>query len=373
MTVTHTTAPRSRGHATTTRLHRTASGLAIAWSVSTMALGLLWTVSDAGYPWGAGTIGLLPSLDRPLAAWLLVGLSALALCAFVAASVRPSTDLPKPRWPDRLLLGIGIVVTVLVAGAGGLALLGYLPMILGSLVLGSGPDLDLPVLWSSTVSLSNTLGGVALIVTATALRRAALQACTQCGRVPRAPGRSDPAGEGPLQRWVLTAVVVAVLAPLAYAVTRVAWFVGVPLGISPAMLETMGDARWSGLGLATGATVGAILTTGLVSRWGEAFPRWVPRLRGRPVPVGLAVVPALVVAAAVTSAGVSFAFVVLSRDLGPLPGTVADWGAWLPTMLWPLWGVALFIAAMAYRLRRRPPCTRCGSGGRGSSTLRPHL
>ena len=31
-----------------------------------------------------------------------------------------------------------------------------------------------------------------------------------------------------------------------------------------------------------------------------------------------------------------------------------------PAMLWPLWGVALAAAALAYYYRRRGICTRCG-------------
>ncbi|MFI6157590.1 hypothetical protein ACIBCA_33460 [Kitasatospora sp. NPDC051170] len=46
-----------------------------------------------------------------------------------------------------------------------------------------------------------------------------------------------------------------------------------------------------GLSLVTEAV--ALLTLGLVSGWGEVFPRWVPFLRGRRVPPLAAVVPAV--------------------------------------------------------------------------------
>ena len=35
-----------------------------------------------------------------------------------------------------------------------------------------------------------------------------------------------------------------------------------------------------------------LLTLGLVQRWGEVVPRWIPRVGGKPVPPMLAVVPA---------------------------------------------------------------------------------
>jgi hypothetical protein len=359
MTSTHTMEARSRRPVTSGQLLSRAPAVALAWSLCTGTLGVLWTITDLAYPWGEGRVGLMTALDHSAAGWLLVGLSSLALVALAASARRRTTGSHARRWPDRLLLGIGLLVTVLIADAGGLALLGYLPMLLGSLVLGSLPDLQLSNLWSSFVSLSHTLGGVALVLTGIVARRSARQACVRCGLV---PGRRKAQGVGAAQQWALPAVVVAVVVPLTYAATRTAWFVGVPLGIDPTTLDDLGDARWAGLGLAAGAVVGAVLTTGLVSGWGEVFPRWVPGLRGRPVPVGLAVVPAVVVAAAVTSAGLSFLLVLVSQAFGSLPATTADWGAWLPTTLWPLWGVALFTAAQAYRLRRRPPCPLCASG-----------
>lgn len=103
-------------------------------------------------------------------------------------------------------------------------------------------------------------------------------------------------------------------------------------------------AVWTGAWLGTFAIIGAILTLGLVQRWGERFPRWLPGLAGRPVPVRLAVVPALVVSALVTSAGLG-----LTSNASRFTG-----GFWfyLPQLLWPVWGVALAAAALAYHLRR---------------------
>jgi hypothetical protein len=297
------------------------------------------------------------SLDRPVAGWLLVVLAAFVLTSMAAARAASHKSGRGARWPDRVTLAIGVLVLLFIADAGGLALLGYLPMILGAIVVGSPPDLDPSNVWSSLVSLFHTTGGLALVLTGIVLRRVARQACAACGRAHDTEDRRRPQG---LQRWARHTVTLAVVVPLFYAVTRIAWFVGIPLGVDSGMPEDMGDARWAGLGLAAGAIVGAILTTGLVSRWGETFPRWVPGLRGRPVPVGLAVVPALFVAATVTSAGVSFILTLVSPQFGQLPGTTADWGAWLPTTLWPLWGAALFASAMAYRTRRLPPCPFCG-------------
>lgn len=43
-----------------------------------------------------------------------------------------------------------------------------------------------------------------------------------------------------------------------------------------------------------------MLTLGLVHRWGEELPRWVPVLGGRRIPVSAAVIPASLGAALVT-------------------------------------------------------------------------
>jgi hypothetical protein len=150
-------------------------------------------------------------------------------------------------------------------------------------------------------------------------------------------------------RW---GVAVAVAIPLGYAATRVAWAFGVPLGVRDEFLVELGDAKFAGLGLGLFAVVGVLLTLGLVQRWGEVFWHWVPRIGGRPVPVSLAVVPALFVAAAIASAGLGFCRVLLVGELDSLPGEPEDWAAWAPELLWPVWGVALGVAAFAYRARR---------------------
>jgi hypothetical protein len=147
-------------------------------------------------------------------------------------------------------------------------------------------------------------------------------------------------------------VVVSVVVPVGYAVTRIAWALGIPLGIQQATLDELGNGRYAGLGLALFALAGAWLTTGLLARWGEVFWSWVPGWGGRPVPVRLALVPGLVVAGAVTSAGLSFWRLVLTGELGRVPGAPSDWAAWAPELFWPVWGPALAVACLAYLGRR---------------------
>ncbi|PJJ73332.1 hypothetical protein CLV46_2918 [Diaminobutyricimonas aerilata] len=154
----------------------------------------------------------------------------------------------------------------------------------------------------------------------------------------------------PASRTARAAAIVALLVPLVYASTRFAWAAGIPLGISDDMMrQGQQSGLWLiGLGLALVATVGGLLALGLVQRWGERFPRWVPVLGERRVPVLLAVIPASVAAASITASGIGFVRVIVSGEM-PLTG---NWTTIGPELLWPLWGVALAVATVAYARRR---------------------
>jgi len=236
----------------------------------------------------------------------------------------------------------GLVVALAVSDARALSFVGYGPMLLLGLV-GIGPvadgALDPSTIAGSVLALGSTVGGFGMLVTgARALRRRdGVLAWGSLERVKR------------IGHW---SVVVAVAVPLSYAVTRLAWAMGIPLGVRDEFLLELGDAKWAGLGLGAFAIVGSLLTLGLVQRWGTVFWSWVPVIGGRPVPVGMAVVPALFVAAIVTSAGLGFWGAIFSGRLGDLPGQGEDWATWAPELLWPVWGIALAAAALAYRQRR---------------------
>ena len=104
------------------------------------------------------------------------------------------------------------------------------------------------------------------------------------------------------------------------------------------------------------AVGGAILTLGLVQRWGEIFPRWMIGLAGKRVPPMLAIVPAAFVSLIVTSAGLEYVRLVFTRVGIP----DSSWTTMGPEVLWPIWGVALAGATFAYYLRRRERWKHCG-------------
>jgi hypothetical protein len=332
-----------------------------AWSLLYGLLGLAWTLGWGGYPFGeqAAAAGgsLLGDVPAATGAPVVAGLG-LAGTAVALAMARPRGR----RVPGPLLLGFGwaAAATLLLAvtDARVLMVLGYLP----ALLFGLGADaVDWPVL-----NQFLCVGGGALwAAAALAFQRRRRDACGYCGRGANAAG---PDGEDrrPGPRWGRWATWVAVVAPLPYAATRLAWAFGVPLGVDAdfmAMYEADYVAKGVGLwrftlgGMALG---GSVLTMGLVQRWGEVFPRWIPFLAGRRVPPALAIVPASLVTVAVTVASVSVLRGVAAEggvelELGP-----DSWGPAGPILLWLPWGVALGAATVAYHLRRRDRCRRCG-------------
>ncbi|GHI10208.1 hypothetical protein AQI88_39560 [Streptomyces cellostaticus] len=112
---------------------------------------------------------------------------------------------------------------------------------------------------------------------------------------------------------------------------------------------------------------------GLVARWGEAFPRWLPRLHDRRVPAWLAIVPAAV-GATVLTVVFSLLFPIATLmgttirgdELPPdAPGQGTGVASlWFYSCYTPLvlWGPLLAVLTVAYWRRRR--------GGRVAATAR---
>ncbi|MBB5081179.1 hypothetical protein [Nonomuraea endophytica] len=105
--------------------------------------------------------------------------------------------------------------------------------------------------------------------------------------------------------------------------------------------------RLQGFLIGLGSVAAVVLTFGLISRWGEVFPRWLPVVGGRAVPVMMAVVP-----------GVAGAAVLCVSAPGVLAGAVQH-SAWPDGLLFvvlfpcPVWGPLPAAAVYAYWARRR--------------------
>ena len=142
-----------------------------------------------------------------------------------------------------------------------------------------------------------------------------------------------------------------------YDATRLAWFAGWPLGLSGAMYRNLQDPPELlvvGLGLGILSTAAAALTHAFVAPWGERFPRCVPRVAGREVPVMLAVAPATVVVTCLPATAVMLANPRLNRTFD-----WENWGTWLPSVFILVWAAGLGGAVWTYYLRRRTACRWC--------------
>jgi hypothetical protein len=244
------------------------------------------------------------------------------LVVAVIGAVTAATALVSSGRAAVPLRTASIVGLLVLLGPGVLAAVGYLPFLLVSALAGD-PD---PLRKYLSVALVLQLVVVALVVT---------MLWTWIEQAVRGGGAVSP-GRGRLWTWIAIGV------PLAYAVSRVLMAIGFP-GLS---MENSSAA--GGLGLAAAAVGGAVLTWGLIRPWGERFPRWMVGLAGRPVPVRMAVLPALFVAVLVMAGSRLLVLQVLADN----PGIPNHPLVWLPIVLWPLWSVALAAAAMHYRFRR---------------------
>jgi hypothetical protein len=125
---------------------------------------------------------------------------------------------------------------------------------------------------------------------------------------------------------------------------------GVPLGLYVIVLSVISEML-------------AFSAVGLVSAWGEVFPRWIPVLSGRRVPTLAAVVPAALGAVVLT---LLWTWVAVSFSLGmringrPLGSdsvlSFDDWKGLVAVIAYApllLWGPLLAAATIGYWKRRR--------------------
>jgi hypothetical protein len=347
---------------------------AVAWSLLYAGLGVYGAVRGHGFPYtpetGPNDIGPLVGRFGPGVAWIvavMAGIPAAAAGAAMLRGVRSRALRPLFLIGGALLAG---VLLLLMTGLDLLVLLAYIPYAVLSLF--TGADVSQKYLkelaqWTTIHQLLCLIGGFLWLAATVCYRRRSGGACLYCGR------RDSPEGQQRLNqaaRWGRIAVVVSMVAPVSYAFTRYAWALGFPLGMSEEYFRHQDSGMWiSGIFLATFGLAGAALTLGLVQRWGEVFPRWMIGLAGRRVPIALAVVPASLVSVLLVVGGIVIwsalpgmvARVVAggAKGTGIIVELLAPIG---PTLLFPVWGVALAAATLSYYYRRRGPCKVCGRG-----------
>ena len=185
-----------------------------------------------------------------------------------------------------------------------------------------------------------------MTVTLTLSRRSrrSPSACQERGGL--TPAGTPPPPPSGAPRWAQRAAVLAVMTTVPSGIWRLSMALGLPVGVNESYRrEHYGFPGWGTvyvvaltlllLGLAT-------LTLGLVRRWGEVTPRWVPFVGGRRVPPLAAIVPAATGALALTVMWVGVFF--NAEDIFVVYGLegrarIALVAAYAPLLLWgPLLG-----------------------------------
>ncbi|MFG1921663.1 hypothetical protein [Cryptosporangium sp. NPDC048952] len=164
-----------------------------------------------------------------------------------------------------------------------------------------------------------------------------------------APRRARATTYRPVAPWARRAAYVAVALPfVGWALPHALWVLDVPFGISGAELDDI--HRDLSLGAAVAITVvppvAGLLVLGLVQRWGQRFPRWVPVLGDRAVPRLLALVPAAAVAVALVTYG-ALSFGVLVRTAS-WSDVTEGWAVTATLLVFVGWGMALGVTAVGY-------------------------
>jgi hypothetical protein len=346
---------------------------AVVWSLVYAALSAYWAVSGRGFPYApdleSSAAGPLLGRFGVVPAWIIVITAGIPAAAMGTAMLR---DVRVFR-PFFIIVGalLAGILLLLVPGLDLLVLFGYIPYTIRSLFIGdkvSEVFLEAWTQWAMIHELLCLIGGFLWLGATASYARRSEDACLYCGRRDGSEGWHSPDNA---RRWGRIAVYVAMMAPVFYGLTRYAWALGFPLGMSEEYLRHGQESgMWiSGLFLATFGLVGAVLMLGLVQHWGEVFPRWMIGLTGRRVPIALAVVPASLASVLLIVGGIGIWSVLDqmvanlaasgAEDMELIGGIIFQVG---PTLLFPVWGAALAVAALGYYYRRRGPCGVCGRG-----------
>ncbi|MFE5586027.1 NYN domain-containing protein [Kitasatospora sp. NPDC056531] len=335
------------------------SYLAVAWSLLYGLASLYWALGGAGYPFRK-TVN-----DRASASVLepsSASVVAPVIAVFCAVGILVGVLMIRgwgTAWQRKALLAYGwlsaCLLTFLIPDYSLLGLLAFSPLLLVFAFTGvPGHQTMGDILyWHRENLVIVFAGGLLWGAMTLAYQRRTGGQCVRCGRGSRAAAAwTEPAAA---LRWGRWAVWTAVISTLPYDITRLAWYFGWPLGITDAFLKNMQDTPrilGIGLGLGCASTLGSLLTHGLVSRWGEVWPRWVPLKRGKRIHPATAIVPASIVSVVLIPGGL-----MNIRDYdAAMPGTNG------PGIFWMVWGAALGIATYSYYLRRRGGCRYCGQG-----------
>ncbi|THV23545.1 hypothetical protein [Glycomyces paridis] len=167
-------------------------------------------------------------------------------------------------------------------------------------------------------------------------------------------------------RWAVWTAYATALTALPSALWRIAAMIGdVPLleVDRAALAEASGleaGPWWYIIALSVVSEGLAFLAVGLVTVWGEVWPRWIPVLGGRRVPVAAAVVPAALGASALMVFPYAMVMYTFGMGIDGEPTRLVVNG-WQEAVFWvayapiALWGPLLAVLTVHYARRRSAP------------------
>jgi hypothetical protein len=344
------TLPRRRRTALSPIVRRWPSWAAPAaaiWSIAYAAMAIFWALGGTGFPFGEG------DSEAADMGSLFVGARADAVAAPIAAVCAGGAVVAFSMarraggfLPRRLVLLAGWVLAVtLTLAIPDVRLMRDFAYLFAGFV-GFADKFD----WPAANQVLCLAGGVLWAGATLDFQRRTRTAAAGADR-----RMHDAATWARRGRWFTLA---AILLPVPYEIIRWAWALGFPVGVTTgaevieqwSWLERAGMLVMGGLPL-----VGGLLTHGLTQTWGEVYPRWVPRLAGKTIPVAVVVVPAALATVLIVTGATSLQRISLNEALGRVPAASPDvegWGAWAPGLVWLPWGLALGAATYAYWRRR---------------------
>lgn len=164
-------------------------------------------------------------------------------------------------------------------------------------------------------------------------------------------------------RWAMWTACAVTLTALPSGIWRIAAInFGAPLlehnTTAPSTPEAFNGEWWYIIALSVVSEALAFLAVGLVAPWGEVWPRWIPGLRGRRVPVLMAVIPAGLGSVMLLIFPYTLVMIALGLKINGEPTELIAHG-WQSVVIWiayiPLaaWGPLLGILTVHYYRRRR--------------------
>lgn len=348
---------------------------AVVVSAALAGLGLLWLLAPGLNPFGnGGMVSLLSNMAGPTAlagVALTVGVAGVALASLPAPG-RGSPHAVAGFAAAALALAIGLALgsmgivayagylfglAAVVAGVVTIAMMLVRAPRLGLLLLAGLAAVLAAAIWLAGLTFDGVIdfatafaGALAAEAPNLAVAAVVVAAPLVWTAIAITELHGSPAGlrfESWLVRHRRALTLLAALGPIPYAVARLSWLTPWPL-FGPVAEDLPPEMLATGLMLGAGAAAASTLTLGLILPWGRTFPKWMPRIGGRSVPVAAAVVPGSIAAGVLCISAAPMLVTTVGTADAPVDSLLVN----LVLPLW-FWGPMLALAVWAYAAWRR--------------------